>query len=92
MAVPTNGNYLDNELTIVGKIHFNTHFTPLLEYSERIKDTHIKNEVMEVLEEKNTEYLHNVVMWKPSKPNTKSELMKDNILTGLEYILFEDKI
>ena len=26
---------------------------------------------MEVLEEKNTEYLHNVVMWKPSKPNTK---------------------
>ena len=72
VAVPTNVNYLDNKLTIVGKyILKNTHFTPFLEYSGRIKDTHIKNEVMEVLEEKNTEYLCNVVMWKTSKPNTK---------------------
>ena len=42
MAVPTNGNYLDNELTVVGKIHFNTHFTPLLEYSGRIRHTYQK--------------------------------------------------
>ena len=42
MAVPTDGNYLDNELTVVGKIHFNTHFTPLLEYSGRIRHTYQK--------------------------------------------------